>query len=79
MDPLNPGGKWMSKNCTPVLRVGLRFNTFCREECQGRKANWPSPPGALCTSLKWRTVLGLYDPRSHPLHLEGLRVLPLHV
>jgi len=26
----------------PLLRVGLRLNTFCREECLGRKAYWLS-------------------------------------
>jgi hypothetical protein len=28
-----------------LLRAGLRLNTFCREECLGRKAYWLSPPG----------------------------------
>jgi hypothetical protein len=29
---------------TPLFRAGLRLNTFCKEECLGRKVYWLSPP-----------------------------------
>jgi hypothetical protein len=32
------GGKWMYTIPDPLLRVGLRLNTFCKEECLGREA-----------------------------------------
>lgn len=27
----------------PLLRVGLRLNTFCREDCLGKEAYWQGP------------------------------------
>ena len=62
---------------TPLLRVSLRLNTFCRKECLGRKAYWQASR-PLDTSLKWRSVLSLSDHRSHPLPVEGLGAVPLH-
>jgi hypothetical protein len=45
---LNSLFSWWKKdvqNHTTFLRVGLRFNTFCKEECLGSKAYWLSPLG----------------------------------
>lgn len=39
------GGKWMQPVPYPLLSVGLRLNTLCREECLGREAYWLSPRG----------------------------------
>jgi hypothetical protein len=39
-------------NCIPLLKVGLRLNTFCREMYLGRKVYWLSPSGLLGTSFK---------------------------
>ena len=38
------GGKWMHYVPYPLLRVDMRLNTFCREECLGREAYWLVPP-----------------------------------
>ena len=35
----------MSETIHHFLRAGLRLNTFCREECLGRRAYWLSPSG----------------------------------
>jgi hypothetical protein len=32
----------MSKTVSHFLRVGLKLNTFCREECLGRGVYWLS-------------------------------------
>jgi hypothetical protein len=39
------GIKWMHSIPYPLLRVDLKLNTFCREDCLGRDVNWLSPPG----------------------------------
>jgi hypothetical protein len=38
------GGKWMYNVPYSLLRVGLRLNTFCKEECLRREAYWLSLP-----------------------------------
>jgi hypothetical protein len=51
----------MSKTVPDFLRVGLRLNTFCREEFLGRGAQLAKPFRPLGASLKWRSVLRLSD------------------
>jgi hypothetical protein len=43
----------------------------------GKESLLTKPSRPLGTLLKWRSVLSLPDHRSHPLHVEGLGVLPL--
>jgi hypothetical protein len=65
-------------NSTPFLREGLRSDISCREECLRRRAWLTKPFRPLGTSLKWRSILKLYDLCSHSLLVEGLGTLPLH-
>jgi len=47
-------GKWMYTIPNPLLRVGLRLNTFCREECLGREV-----PCSTSTSKEDTTTVDL--------------------
>jgi hypothetical protein len=67
----------MSETVPHFLRVDLRLNTFCREECLGRRENCLNfIIRALGWSLKWRSVLRIHDLLSCPLPVEGFGALP---
>jgi len=53
-----------NKKHTPLLRVGLRLNIFCREQCLGRKVQWLSLQAFRyliimenCLELMWPVVM----------------------
>ena len=48
----------------PFSGSNLRSNTFCREECLGKKVYWISPQGYRYFISKEKSVLGLCDHRT---------------
>jgi len=62
----------MSKT-TPLLRVGLRLNIFCREECLERKAYWLS-----LQAFGYLIIMEICLEPTCPVPVEGPGVLPLY-
>ena len=54
------GGKWMHTVPYPLLRVDLRLNTFCREECLGMESYWLSLSGLQVPHQHGKTLFWAY-------------------